>query len=211
MDSTPEHQVFEKLIEFFQSGKDNWQKEEIVKAINIFKQELGWIGIQESSWKQVVKCWNACPRLPRVMVVNATRQKIIAARLRDKFFKEHFQEAILRIVESPFLMGQNDRGWAASFDWFIQPESVVKIMEGRYVDRTATVAFNVPMPAKKPPTPYELDQSIKLVESEIERLKSKRIYQKDTGLWMPDPSVAEELKGLFGKRRELINKRIASV
>jgi hypothetical protein len=29
-------------------------------------------------------------------------------------------------------MGNNDRGWKATIDWFLQPDSVVRIMEGWY-------------------------------------------------------------------------------
>lgn len=41
---------------------------------------------------------------------------------------------MLRIQKSSFCQGKNDRGWVASFDWFIRPDTVVKIMEGKYDD-----------------------------------------------------------------------------
>ena len=40
-----------------------------------------------------------------------------------------------RIVASRFCCGQNDRGWIASFDWILQPDTATKVMEGKYDDR----------------------------------------------------------------------------
>jgi hypothetical protein len=33
-------------------------------------------------------------------------------------------------------MGVNDRGWKADIDWFLKPESVMKIIEGKYTQKT---------------------------------------------------------------------------
>ncbi len=207
MESTPEEKIFEQMLEFFQSGKEYWHKDQITKAIQSFKAELGWTGIAQESWSQVVKCWNSFQRLPKVVSLSATRQRIVNARLKDKYFRTHYQEAIVQIQQSPFLMGQNKSGWVANFDWFIQPDSVSKIMEGRYADKTATVALTMQAP-KKEPTSFELEKSLKFIETEIERLKGEKIYIKDTGMWMPNPENAPRLKELFQKRKDLIQKRI---
>jgi hypothetical protein len=178
MESTPEEKIFERMLEFFQSGKENWHKDEVVRTINSFRAELGWIGIQKSNWKEVVHCWNACVKLPKVLSLSGSRQRTVEARLRDKYFRQNYQEAIMRILESPFLMGQNQKGWIANFDWFIQPDSIAKIMEGRYADRTATVAITMKV-QPKPVNAYEVEKSIKFVESEIDRLKSdKNLYKR---------------------------------
>jgi len=36
------------------------------------------------------------------------------------------------IPDSPFLLGENDRGWRADIDWFLRPDSVTRILEGKY-------------------------------------------------------------------------------
>lgn len=37
-----------------------------------------------------------------------------------------------RVRASPFLRGDNDRGWRASLDFLLKPESFAKLMEGAY-------------------------------------------------------------------------------
>ena len=33
---------------------------------------------------------------------------------------------------------QNDRGWRADIDWYIKPDTIAKVMEGKYDNRSAT-------------------------------------------------------------------------
>jgi hypothetical protein len=80
----------------------------------------------------VVAAWNAEPRLPRIRNLSEKRKRALAARSKDPFFVEHFREAIRKISESKFCLGENDRGWRADFDWFLQPGTVTKIIEGKY-------------------------------------------------------------------------------
>ena len=43
-------------------------------------------------------------------------------------------DAALRAIgNSPFLKGQNDRGWTADLDWFLKPDSL-HILEGKYAN-----------------------------------------------------------------------------
>jgi hypothetical protein len=44
-------------------------------------------------------------------------------------------EAIGRVGRSRFCHGSGDRGWFADFDFFIQPGSMNRALEGRYDDR----------------------------------------------------------------------------
>ena len=46
-----------------------------------------------------------------------------------------FLEAIKSINECPFLIGQNERGWVITFDWFIKPSNFAKVLEGNYKPR----------------------------------------------------------------------------
>ena len=42
-------------------------------------------------------------------------------------------ESIFRkAAASPFLQGNNDRKWVASFDWIIQPNNLLKVEEGQF-------------------------------------------------------------------------------
>lgn len=52
------------------------------------------------------------------------------------FVKRHpaddITEAIHALETSPFLRGDNDRGWKADFDFLLQPKSFTKLIEGTY-------------------------------------------------------------------------------
>lgn len=61
------------------------------------------------------------------------RRKALATRLRDKSWD--WQAACEKIPQSKFLNGGSDSGWKINFDWFLQPDSVAKIIEGQYDDR----------------------------------------------------------------------------
>ncbi len=39
-----------------------------------------------------------------------------------------------------FLRGVSDRGWVADFEWFVRPESVTKLLEGKYDNRQGVPA-----------------------------------------------------------------------
>lgn len=76
--------------------------------------------------------WNETDGLPEARTLSEKRKTAIRARLKDSFFVENWMTALKRIPRIPFLTGENSRGWKADFDWFLQPDSVAKIMEGKY-------------------------------------------------------------------------------
>ena len=65
-----------------------------------------------------------------------SRKKHLRARLADAFWRENWKAAIAEIPNSQFLRGVNDRGWVADIDWFLRPDTVVKILEGKYANNT---------------------------------------------------------------------------
>ena len=87
---------------------------------------------------EVVEFWNSRNELAKIRSVTPNRKKAIKARMSEPFFAENWKAAIHKLLESPFLTGTNDRGWRADFDWFLKPDSVPRIMEGKY-DFTAPV------------------------------------------------------------------------
>jgi hypothetical protein len=77
--------------------------------------------------------WNALGNgLPQCLVVSDKRRRMLEVRLRDNFFIDNWRQAMERLKTSEFCKGDNERGWKATFDWFIQPDSVAKIMENKY-------------------------------------------------------------------------------
>lgn len=79
--------------------------------------------------------------LPQCLVVSDKRRRTLCVRLREDFFTANWKPAISRVAASKFCQGDSERGWRASLDWFIQPDSVAKIMEGKY-DTTAKEVQN---------------------------------------------------------------------
>lgn len=77
-------------------------------------------------------------KIPKCLIVSDARRRKLEARFRDAFFSANWQPALEKLQSSTFCKGKNERGWVATFDWFIQPDTVPKIMEGKYDDRKGT-------------------------------------------------------------------------
>ena len=43
-------------------------------------------------------------------------------------------EAIENVKKSPFLLGDNKKGWQITFDWFVRPNNFPKVLEGNYIN-----------------------------------------------------------------------------
>lgn len=81
----------------------------------------------------LVEAWNTMAKQAGVHKARLTperRKKI------NPFLRRHsvddITEAIWAVPRSPFLCGQNDRGWKADLDFFLQPKSFTRILEGSY-------------------------------------------------------------------------------
>lgn len=91
--------------------------------------------------EQIRRAWNKVSALPSCRAMTETRMKSLRQRLKDPWWREHWEEGIRRVGESPFCTGQAParRGqspWRADIDWFLQPESLTKIIEGKYDDQS---------------------------------------------------------------------------
>lgn len=60
------------------------------------------------------------------------RERKAKARLADVQDLERWAAAFRRAASSPFCRGENDRGWRATFDWFLAPDTLLKVEEGKY-------------------------------------------------------------------------------
>lgn len=82
----------------------------------------------------VILAWNAQEALPKVLTTSGRAAKL-AARMKEPFFVENYAAAILKVVASKFCLGESESKWKATFDFFIRPATVPKIMEGIYDDK----------------------------------------------------------------------------
>jgi uncharacterized protein YoaH (UPF0181 family) len=60
------------------------------------------------------------------------RVPALRARLKDAGGLDGFRDALAKARASPFLTGENDRGWRADLDFLLQARSFNKLMEGGY-------------------------------------------------------------------------------
>jgi len=97
-------------------------------------------------YQEIVDRWNATcgKKLPGVRALSSKRRRGIRSRVGqmeqvagddaydpDWWDREIFQ----RILRSPFLTGDNDRGWTADFDFvFTRQDAALRILEGKYDD-----------------------------------------------------------------------------
>lgn len=76
-----------------------------------------------------------CPKMQRVLVLNKTRRGHINARFAE-FGLSKITEVLRLAGESDFLNGKNDRAWKADFEWLMRPENFIKVLEGKYQNKT---------------------------------------------------------------------------
>jgi len=92
----------------------------------------------------VMTSWNAVGPV-RSSRLNDKLRSSIKARLRTPWWAEHWLKALEKVPECPFLCGQGERGWKADLAWFLKPNSVQEILDGKY-DGT----FRQQQPTAKP-------------------------------------------------------------
>jgi hypothetical protein len=77
--------------------------------------------------------WNEnCCGLPKASRLTDKRKKQISARLSENSDEEYWTQIVKKITASDFCIGKNDRNWRADFDWFIKPDTHIKVFEGKY-------------------------------------------------------------------------------
>lgn len=88
--------------------------------------------------------------LPRAVEITKARRKHAEARLREHPLP-YWRDVVKRIGASDFCRGENQRGWVATFDWLLQPDTAPKVLEGKYDNRQRGPA---PPKQRDAPTQY---------------------------------------------------------
>lgn len=85
--------------------------------------------------QELLKIWQS-ERGTLPPVRSFTNQRLSKCRIRlsaKSFSLEDFREAVRRAAITPFLRGDNDRGWKAGFDWLIANDTNYQaVLEGKY-------------------------------------------------------------------------------
>ena len=93
---------------------------------------------RDSDEEAAVKAWNDLAddlSLPKVQRMTETRKRKLAQRLRDCGGLDGWNAALAKIRGSPLCRGEIGK-WRADFDFVLQESSFVKLMEGKYDDRS---------------------------------------------------------------------------
>ncbi len=78
--------------------------------------------------------WNRCLGLVPIKSMSQKRKVALKARSRDAVFVEKWRECIVAIANSDFCCGGGERGWRADVDWFLRPDTYLKILEGKFAN-----------------------------------------------------------------------------
>jgi len=82
---------------------------------------------------KLLELWNAVPGIVKACRMGKERRKALATRLKeDADWWRLLPEALAKIPTQPFVLGQNDRGWTATLDWLLRPQTLNKVLEGQY-------------------------------------------------------------------------------
>jgi hypothetical protein len=104
---------------------------EDVVVVEVGKEGLGEKPIK-SDFDQIGEIFNAvCANLPKVTKITKARESAISAREKEYGF-EKIGAVFKMVSESRFLNGENQQAWRADFDWVMNPNNFIKILEGKY-------------------------------------------------------------------------------
>lgn len=92
-------------------------------------------GDSSPSPQALADLWNQVVVNPSVKELGKARVAKIRLRLKERSL-DAWRGVFERIKASRFCMGENERGWAASFDWIIRSEeTAARVLEGKYDNR----------------------------------------------------------------------------
>lgn len=90
------------------------------------------------TYKEYSQFWNRNKNLPPIRKMTKDRIAKLKVRMNETDFAENWQKIIERIASTPFLIGDNERGWKANVDWLLaNATNYVKVLEGKYDSKQA--------------------------------------------------------------------------
>ena len=94
--------------------------------------------VNKQTIEEVRDAWNTLPSpVPHInpIKLNSQRYKSLNERIKE-YGVEEIKRAIEQVRISDFLKGNNVNGWMITFDWFIKPNNLPKVLEGNYSNHT---------------------------------------------------------------------------
>ena len=129
----PEKEV-KRALEILTSRKVGWLVVHNVKEGDLLPETAPVIDGKIDGLDEFVSAWNAKagPVFGKCVSLSDGRKKSLRSRLSDAFWRDRYMDGIERMGGSDFLRGKNDRGWRASIDFFLRPDTLAKTIEGKY-------------------------------------------------------------------------------
>ena len=124
----------EKEVETTCRGRDrDGEQDEATcrERVRLPKEESPLSAADYSSLADHYNAAAARGNLPPLRMLTPKRKGALRARCRD-YGIDTLYTAIDMAAASPFLTGDNKRGWRANFDWIFRPNNFLKIIEGHY-------------------------------------------------------------------------------
>ncbi|MEZ6067186.1 MAG: hypothetical protein R3B90_16135 [Planctomycetaceae bacterium] len=140
----------------------------IPEPVFIPKPLKGGGEVSAADCKIVVDSWNAVEGVTACRKLTDDRVRKLRTRLADSDWRDNWREALDRVSRSPFCIGGGDRGWRADFDWFIRPDTLTKILEGRFDDlRSSNIAAHRGLMAHATKHADSLDDELSLPHQKV--------------------------------------------
>ena len=79
--------------------------------------------------------WNEIEGIQPFQRITSKRRTAFNVRAKTTGWLDSVRQALDKIRDSDFCHGHNVRQWMADIDWFLRPDTVVKILEGKYDNR----------------------------------------------------------------------------
>ena len=105
---------------------------------SIVKDSIGNINYCQKAQEIVDLYHECCPSLPKVMTISPKRISLVKARLKD-YKAEQIKEIFIKAESSEFLRNGSGTWKGANFDWILNPNNFIKIMEGNYDNKQNSI------------------------------------------------------------------------
>ena len=96
------------------------------------------VSIKQHSIQSIIDAWNQLEPYGIKMIyrINPGSKRCTSLiALLEQFGEEKVIQAVDKVKQSDFLQGKTDIRFSLNFDWFINPNNFVKVLEGKYDER----------------------------------------------------------------------------
>lgn len=111
-----------------------------LKSVTEDEEVKNKISISKSFKDQILDEWKKIEGIPVPRDLTDKRVKEIR-KLRESYEETEILEAIKNVGKSDFLTGKNNRGWTVNFDWFVNSNNFVKVLEGNYNNKKENLDY----------------------------------------------------------------------